>query len=288
MVFGSLVVAVLVLPTPARSTPVAEVSDHAAGAEAASATKPHGLPLEGDEAEKFLRTAQVVERKPIGTGITESERLTLSDGTRRLHAAWKTVDISHPGLTRFEDGTVEVDFRDSYKFELAACALDKLLGLHLVPPVVERTIDGKKGALEMWVEGVMTEDERVRKGIKAPDPELWNRQMYDVRLLEQLTYNTDFKNVRNILVDPDFRIYVIDFSRAFRRLPFLMAEKDLDRFSRSLLERLERLDRPTLEQATGRWLQDLQISGLLKRRDKILAIARRQVAERGEAAVLFP
>ena len=112
--------------------------------------------------------------------------------------------------------------------------------------------------------------------------------MYNARLLQQLTYNTDFRNVRNLLVDPAFRIYVVDFSRAFRTLTYLMVEDDLDRFSRSALERLERLDAPALEGSVGRWLQGRQISGLLKRRDRIVALARRRIAERGEAAVLMP
>lgn len=250
--------------------------------------KPHGLALEGEEAERFLRTAEVVERRPIGSGITGSERLTLVDGDRRMRAAWKTVDIFHLGTTRFADGTVEVDFRDSYKFELAAYEIDRLLELGLVPPVVERTIDGRTGALQAWVEGAMTDDERGRRGLVDPDADHWNRQMYDVRLLHQLTYNTDFRNVRNVLVDPDFRIYTIDFSRAFRPLTFLMAEKDLDRFSRRTLERLERLDRARLEERLSRWLFARQISGLLKRRDRIVALARKRIAEKGEAAVLYP
>jgi hypothetical protein len=253
-----------------------------------AAAKPHGLALEGGEAERFLRTAEVIERRPIGSGITGSERVTLVDRGRRMRAAWKTVDIFHPGNTRFADGTVEMDFRDSYKFEIAAYELDKLLALGLVPPAVERTIDGRAGSLQAWVEGAMTDDERHRRGLVDPDADHWNRQMYDVRLLHQLTYNTDFRNVRNVLVDPEFRIYAIDFSRAFRTLTFLMAEKDLDRFSRETLERLESLDAATLERHVGRWLQGRQISGLLKRRDRILALARKRIAEKGEAAVLYP
>jgi len=248
----------------------------------------YGLPLDGEAAEAFLRRAQVVSRKPIGSGVTQSERLVLEDGGRQMRAAWKTIDVFRPGTTRFQDGTVEMDFRDSWRFEVAAYEIDKLLGLRLVPPAIERTILGKRGSLQVWVEGATTEDERHRRGVEDPDADHWNRQMYDARLLQQLTYNTDFRNVRNLLVDPAFRIYLIDFSRAFRTLTFLMAAGDLDRFSRSTLERLERLDRPTLEQRVGLWLQGRQISGLLRRRELILELARRRIAERGEAAVLLP
>lgn len=67
-----------------------------------------------------------------------------------------------------------------------------------------------------------------------------------------------------------------------------MASGDLDRFSRATLERLEKLDEPTLRLRVGRWLQGRQISGLLRRRDQILDLARRRVAAKGEAAVLLP
>jgi hypothetical protein len=248
----------------------------------------YGLPLEGEEAEAALRRARVVSRKPIGEGITASERLVLEDGGRTLRAAWKTIDVFQPGNTRFQDGTVEVDFRDSWRFEVAAYELDKLLGLGLVPPVVERTIDGRKGSLQMWVEGAMTDAERRRRGLEDPDADHWNRQIYNCRLLHELTYNTDFRNVKNVLVDPSFRVYVIDFSRAFRSLPYLLAEDDLDRVSRPVFERLSRLDAAAVEGHASPWIRGRQVSTLLKRRDRIVAHLRRLVAEKGEAAVFLP
>ena len=112
--------------------------------------------------------------------------------------------------------------------------------------------------------------------------------MYKVRLLHQLTYNTDFNNIRNILVDPDCRIYAIDNSRAFRVHHKLLAERDLKRFSRLVLERLSGLRRELLRERLGQWLTDAQIEALLKRRDLILARAERLIAEQGEKAVLYP
>jgi hypothetical protein len=112
--------------------------------------------------------------------------------------------------------------------------------------------------------------------------------MYKVRLLHRLTYNTDYRNLRNVLVDPAFRIYAIDFSRAFRKYDMLQNDKALARFSRSALDGLRRLDKPTLEAKVGRWLAAADIAAVLKRRDRILALAQRLVAEKGEDAVLYP
>jgi hypothetical protein len=251
------------------------------------AEEPFGLPLSGEAAETFLRTAEVVRKKALGLGITHSDQYTLSDGTRTHKAVWKTIDEFKRGVTSFEGGGLIVDFADSYKHEIAAYELDKLLGLGLVPPTVERTFGRTTGSLQMWVEGAMTEADRKQKKVAPPDPQAWNEQMYKVRLLHQLTYNTDARNIRNVLVDPAFRVYAIDSSRAFVPYDDLRSEKELVRFSRPALEALKALDRTTLDARLGRWLTGPQIRCLLKRRDKILALAAQRVTEQGEAAVLY-
>jgi hypothetical protein len=272
-------VAALALPAAARAQapPEAPSAPVAVG----------GLPLEGTPAEEFLRTAKVVDRARIGGGITHPDRLTLTDGTRTHHAIWKTIDEHRMGLRQLEGG-VEFDFRDSWRHEVAVYELDKLLGLRLVPPTVERRIGGQSGSLQMWVDGAMTEGSRRKSGLAAPDAEAWNAQMHRVRLFHELAYNTDYRNPENVLVDPAFRIYAVDFSRAFRIAKDLLAPDDLVRFSRAALAALAALDRPTLDARLGRWLEKSQIGALLARRDRILALAKQRVAEKGEDAVLYP
>jgi hypothetical protein len=253
----------------------------------ASAEEPFGLPLRGEDAETFLRTAALVRKKGLGRGVTRSEQYTLSDGSRTCRAVWKTIDEFKPGLSQLDGGAVFVDFSDSYKNEIAAYELDRLLGLELVPPTVERTFGSTTGSLQMWVEGAMTEAERKERKLAPRDVPAWNEQMYRVRLLHQLTYDTDARNINNVLVDPSFRVYAVDFSRSFLGYGDLPSEKELLRFPRAALEALKALDRPTLDARLGRWLRGPQIAGLLKRRDKILALAARRVQEQGEGAVLY-
>jgi len=245
-----------------------------------------GLPLEGREAEEFLRLATVVDRQAVGEGITRPERVTLTDGGRTLRALWKTIDVYKPGQQRMERGW-EFDFRDSWKNEVAAYELDKLLGLGLVPPTVERRLENRTGSLQLWVEQAMTESDR-KRGKRAP-PHLprWNNQLHKVRLFHQLTYNTDFRNIRNVLVDPSFRVYAVDNSRAFRIQTELMAPEDLQCFSRSLLDKLRTLDLPLLQEKLGPWVGTMQLKGLLARRDLILALVERRIKQKGEGAVLF-
>jgi hypothetical protein len=245
-------------------------------------------PLKDEEAEAFLKNAKIVAREPIGVGITHPDKLTLEDGGRTAHALWKTINEHKAGMQKLASGASEFDFRDSYKAEIAAYHLDRLLGLDLVPPTVERRIGGRVGSVQLWVEDAMTQLDRKQKGLEPPDQERWNQQMHNVRLFHQLTYNTDYQNIRNVLMDASFRIYLVDSSRAFHIQTDLMTPDDLVRFSRSTLQRLKALDEKTLQERLSPWVGNMQISSLLKRRDKILALVEQRVAEKGEAEVYFP
>ena len=249
--------------------------------------QPFGLPLQGEAAEQFLATARIVRMKPVGVGITNPYKVYLTDGSRTIKAIWKTVDEHRQELSRSEKGGFQFGFRDSYKYEIAAYELDKLLGLDLVPLTVERTIDNKTGSLQLWVEGAFTELDRRKQKLLPKDGGRWGTEMYKVNLLNQLIYNTDTKNARNILFDPDFRVYAIDNSRSFRLYKELPAAEELRRISRSVIARLRELDQETTESRLGRWLQDSEISALLKRCILVLEHADSLIAEQGEAVVLY-
>ncbi len=243
--------------------------------------------LTGLEAEEFLRAARVVETEEVGAGVTLPKRLTLTDGERRARAVWKTIDEYAP-VKEFHDGRPpELGFRDSWRHEIAAYELDKLLGFELVPPTVARTIRGVEGALQLWVENSMTETERRQKGLPAQNVDAWNRQIYSVRLFRQLTHDTDFNNTGNLLIGEGFRVWAIDHSRAFKTRKKLLAETDLERFRADLLERLRRLGAAELAAATEGWLSKRQCTALLARRDLIVRHADRLLSERGAAAVLL-
>lgn len=240
-----------------------------------------------EEAETFLRTAEVVSIKEIGSGVTVSHKVVLTDGSTTVGAAWKTID-EFSAVNRFDGGRPEVGFRDSYVSEIAAYELDKLLGLDMVPPTVERKIRRSKGSLQLWLEGSISEGERRRQGLNPPDQESYIREIYNVRLFHQLIQDADYKNLSNILVDKDFRVFVIDSSRAFRTQGLLLETQYLGRFSRKLLSKLEELNEDLLAKHLGSRLSKPQRRYLLERRDLLLEYAKRQVTERGEDAVLFP
>lgn len=256
---------------------------------AAQASPTEGPAMTAEDAELFLKSAKVLELSHFDTkGVTMPRKATLDDGDRRLHAIFKDVDEYKP-IERLQGGEVVMQFRDSYRSEIAAYELDKMLGLGIVPPCVQRRVGSNIGALCLWVEGTMTEwQRRMEKEIDPPDPVAWNNQMSTIKLFQQLIFDIDYKNISNLLIDADFKIYKVDSSRAFRTDTELRNEQVLTRFSRSFLEGLEGLTKDKANSQLKQWLTKAQIKGLIARRDRILELAKERVAAQGEAAVLYP
>jgi len=243
--------------------------------------------FQGPAAEEFLKTAKVTRVRNIGTGVTLPEKATLMlDGVERF-AAFKTIDERRQGITQLGGGLTEVNFQDSWQTEIPAYVVDVIIGLGMVPATIERRINNKIGSLQWWVVSMMPEAERTKQKVEPPDPEAWNRVVLKMRLFDQLIANVD-RHANNILVTHDFQLRLIDHSRSFRPEKTLRNPEQLTRFSKSLLEGLERLDYQDLRKRTNKYLSDPQIKAILQRRDAILELARKLVAERGEAAVIYP
>jgi hypothetical protein len=242
--------------------------------------------LQSAEIEKFLLEAPIRLGKTLG-GVTRSRQAILElDGVSHF-AVWKTIDDKRTGVTPLGRGASEINFRDTWKTEIPAYELDKLLGLNMVPAAVARTFDNTEGALIAWVDLGMSEADRLKKQLIPPNPAAWSQNMAKVQLFDNLIYNID-RHSNNIYITNNWDVILIDHSRSFRPFNELRTESELRRFSKSLLAALEKLDRATLDKRMSKYLEGPQIEALLKRRDAILARARRLVEEQGEAAVLFP
>lgn len=125
------------------------------------------------------------------------------------------------------------------------------------------------------------------KGLKAPDEASWSEQIYTVRLFSQLTHDTD-RNRGNLLITTEWRIWMIDFTRAFRRWPRLQSSQGLQRCDRKLLESLRGVTRKDLDAALNDTLSRVEIEGVAARRDLLVQHYDTLVRERGESAVLYP
>lgn len=243
--------------------------------------------LSKEEMRRFLLTADIVKSREIGTGVTHPYRLTLTDGRLTHDAAFQSVDESKK-FAEFNRGGPEINFRDSYHFNIAAYALAALLGLdEMMPVTVERAWRGKGGALVWWVDHVMMDEgQRLKKKTEPPDSDGWNRQMFRMRVFSQFVYDTD-RNLGNVLIAEGWKLWMIDFTRAFRLYDKLQSPGDLKRCDRQLLEQLKQLDAREIEAKTAPHLNSWEIKALMARRDKIVAHFARLVAEQGEARVLY-
>jgi len=240
----------------------------------------------------FLRHARVVSARPIGKGITGALRLTLSDGALSHDAAFQSVDeaSSAQDIREGKKRAGELFFVDSYRYNIAAWELSRLLGLdHMMPATVERRHNGALGALSWWVDDVMMDEaERERTSSNPPPGQhvALARQRQLMQIFSELVRDTD-RNKGNVLYTNDWRVIMLDFTRAFRTQPQLRMPDNLLGCDRALLGRLRALTEADIARATGSHLTKQELSAILKRRDLIVQHFDRLIEKRGEAAVLF-
>src|SRR6266849_5377708 len=159
--------------------------------------------LTKEQIRQFLLTAKVVSSRHTARGITDPWRLTLTDGTVTHDASFQAIDEHKPTM-QLASGT-ELNFVDSYKYNIAAYQLAELLGLDdMLPVYVERKWKGDTGSLSWWLPVKMDEVERHKQNLTAPDADAWNNQMYKIRVLDQLVYDID-ANLTNVLITEDWK-----------------------------------------------------------------------------------
>jgi hypothetical protein len=227
----------------------------------------------------FLRKAKVIKTKTASRGVTGTLHATLSDGRLTHDASIQSIDEFKP-VFQTALGS-EFNFKDSWKFDLAAYKLDRLLGLNMTPISVTRKYAGKSSCFTWWVDDVlMIELERYSKKIDPPDVEAWNQQLSIVRVFDQLIYNTD-RNLGNLVIDKKWQVWMIDHTRAFRINNDLREPRNLTKCDRALLQKMRSLNQELLKRELGKHLTDGEIKSLLARRDKIVKF----FEEKGEAAL---
>ena len=238
------------------------------------------------EIEKFLLHAKIVTSEALPIGVTQSQKVTLSDGTITKEALLQSIDVFKK---RFRIGNrTEVNFKDSYKFNIAAYEIDKALDLQMVPVSVERIVKGQPAAITWWIDDVaLMELERTQRSVTPPDVLDWERQMSRVQVFTELTANDD-QNQTNLLITGKWKIWLIDFTRAFRTRKTLSEPELLVRVEPSLLSALSRLEASPLRKKVGRYLSNSDLKMLLLRRDAILAHFAARISSLGETAVLYP
>ena len=118
--------------------------------------------LTAEQQRQFLLKAKVVNFKQLSQGITNSYRLILSDGVLTHDAHFQSIN-ERRSYKELERGG-EVNFVDSYLYNIAAYELAGLLGLEgMLPVTVERSWEKKEGSFAWWLPTKMTEGQRQKK-----------------------------------------------------------------------------------------------------------------------------
>ena len=225
------------------------------------------------EYEEFLKTAAITKVGDIPVGVTKPKRAFFEPGGMAGSAALKYLPAGIKG-----------GFWEAYKSEIAAYKLDRILGLDMVPPTIERRVGSELASLQLWVEHCKLLKDVDQKA--CPRPMAWAKQVCRQRTFDNLIANID-RNAGNLLVDEDWNLILIDHSRAFANntMPFL---KEMTRIDREFYERLKALDEATLTRELKPWvLTGGTLRDLLKRRDKIVAHFDELARQKSDAAV-FP
>ena len=216
--------------------------------------------------EAFLRTSPFTKIEDVPIGVTRPKRGFFPPGGLADSAAWKVIPSGRPA-----------GYWESYKSEIAAYELDKMFGLNMVPPVVERRWKGDIGAAVLWLTPVRA----WRDVAPLPKPEKWNIQAVRMKMFDNLICNKD-RNQGNLLVDGDWNLFLIDHSRAFIEDKKLVVS--MQRIDKDLWEKMQKLDEPTLKAAIGKWVDGRAIRALLQRRNAMAKVVDELVEKWGEAA----
>jgi hypothetical protein len=242
-----------------------------------------------DEMEGLLLKGRIADRKSSPRGVTDAYRVTLSDGQRTHDAQVQNVDIFRD---RFEvtPKYTEFNFRDTYRYNIAAYRLARLIGLDNVPMSVPRLIDAKQAAVTWWIDDVsMNETARLKLSARdrlGPNPNKTNGYVHILRVFDELIQNRD-RNGGNLLWTKDWTMWMIDHTRAFRTDPALRNPKLLERCERSLFAGMRALTREAIVSTIGENLMQQEVDAVLARRDRIIKLFEEKIEKSGEAAVLY-
>ena len=195
-------------------------------------------------------------------------------------------------------------FLEGWQYEIAAYRLDKLIGLNMVPPAVERDFQGKPGALVLWADNKYSLLKVMEDGIRIPDEarDRTDKMKWLIRAWDSLIANQD-RTQQNVLYTEDWRTIIFDHSRAFRSsgefATRLMFGRDgiktgaagqpflFRRLPRWFVDRIKTLTFENIRGAVGSTLSDKEIKAILTRRDLLLREISEMIKEQGETAVLY-
>ncbi|MGD2245333.1 MAG: hypothetical protein PVI11_02170 [Candidatus Aminicenantes bacterium] len=244
---------------------------------------------EREKWEKLLQEAEIVGQRQLGgsEAVTEPWVLELEKDGVEFRAIWKNP------LGRVKG------YLESWKWEIAAYRLDKLIGLNMVPVTVEKRFRGDLGSCQLWIEDCITLKDKVEQEIKTPSYKIywWNMALFKQRAWDNLIANED-RHQNQFLITKDWRMILIDHSRSFRTSKkftkkliydekYREGERLMKKLPRALYENIKALTADQIKSAVGDYLTGKEIEATLTRKDLIVAWIENRIKELGEDEVLY-
>ncbi len=209
--------------------------------------------------EHYLLTAKIVSvRKNIIGGKTGPWLIDLTDGK-----------VTHRGFFKHIHRPRPTPLPDSYQYEIAAYELDKLLDFNVVPPVVEREIEARKGSLQLFLEDCITERDRKLIKLEPPDPKSFQNSLDELRIFENLVFNKCSNMDDTRIHKKSWKVCRVDFSEAFGPSPDLVPDCEISYCSERIFRNLQGLDAGTVQARLSPYLSGEEIKALLDRKDRI-------------------
>ncbi|MCP3674437.1 MAG: hypothetical protein GY829_08220 [Gammaproteobacteria bacterium] len=221
------------------------------------------------ELEDFLKTAKVVNKKKTVEGRTNPYKVTLEKDGRKIKGIFKSKDTNKS--TKRGGWSKSKENADRYQYELIAYKIDKLLDIGLVPMTVERKVNGRKGTVQLWIKGLITDLQLHDNNIEYDGFCDKKSQVNMMDVFDYLIANKD-RNLSNIIYNNnDLQLWFIDHSRSFgtsTRRPKMIKKSNITVTKRfkSALEKITEEDLAELKP----WLHKKQIIAIWKRRNKLL------------------
>lgn len=238
-----------------------------------------------EEQVEFLRAAEIEDVERINIGTTGAQVATLTNGQFAHDAQIQTFDESRPSIEL--GGRLVLNFVDSWRYNVAAFEVARLLNIDNVPVSVARRVGRADAAVTWWIDDVaMSEQDRVEARAGGEAANYIAQQLQRMYVFDALIWNWD-RNRQNMLWSPDWRLWMIDHTRAFRFDEELRSPDELRRIERAVLEGMRALTAEGVAAAVGDTLTDREIEALLARRDLLVAHYDARIAEFGEDAILY-
>lgn len=239
--------------------------------------------------EKFLETADIIdyEQQRGREAVTRPWELSL-----------KKDGVTKKGLWKNAEGRMR-GFVENWRWEIAAYRLDKLLGLNMISPTVEKKFKGKRGSCQLWVDYWIKLVDKNEQNFEVPSDKAlaFSRANYLRWAFDNLIANED-RHTGNVFITKDWRIILPDHSRAFRtskkftkNLIYTEEHKEgpkiMKELPRVFVSKLESLNFDLIKESVGEYLTKKEINALLLRRDLIIQFIDERIKRLGEDNVLY-